>query len=288
MALLPRLALATSSHELDPSPASLALLAGLTARRWKVQHFRTRACLTTTEAVGQISGLPGRHLDAWLMPQELCRTVFARGALQADLAVVEGTLDGARPEPGRVPLDRPGDLGPIAEALDLPRVALIECRCSAGFHLPQLPPGIDAVLLDGLERPEDFEALRSLVGMILKRPVLGAIEALPAERAALRSAPRDWPIPPELSDRLAASFLRFADLGAIRALARSRPFPESPCEHRPRGGRRFRVAYAQDEAFGRYFPDTIEALEALGADLVEFSPLRDEDLPDRVDLVLIG
>ena len=38
----------------------------------------------------------------------------------------------------------------------------------------------------------------------------------------------------------------------------------------------------------RYFPDTLETLEALGAELVEFSPIRDESLPEAVDLVMIG
>ena len=90
---LPRLALATPATGPEPSPASLACLAGLTERRWRVQHFRSRACPFGTEAVGQVTGLPGRHLDAWLMPDELCRRLFVRGARQVDLALVEGTLD---------------------------------------------------------------------------------------------------------------------------------------------------------------------------------------------------
>src|SRR5271170_3273979 len=112
----PRLALATRATGPEPSLASLAILAGLTHRRWRVQHFRTRACPTATEAVGQVTGLPGRHLDAWLMPPDLCRGLFARAALSAELAVVEGTLDEPVSPRRLTSCDSPGDLSPIVEA----------------------------------------------------------------------------------------------------------------------------------------------------------------------------
>jgi cobyrinic acid a,c-diamide synthase len=264
------------------------MLAGLTQKRWRVQHYRSRACPTGTEAVGLITGRPGRHLDSWLMPDTVCRRVFTQGARNADLALVEGTLD----EPGEscegICQNRPGRLRPIAEALDLPIVALVTCRSWQECHLPRLPEGVDAVLLDGLKDAEDYDRFRRMVSLTLRKPVLGGVEALPDVREALGQMSRDNPPPEELSNRLAASFLRFADLEAIRALSQSRPFSLPFAEPIPAGRRRFRVAYAQDEAFGAYFPDTLETLEALGAELVEFSPLRDESLPEDVDLVMIG
>jgi cobyrinic acid a,c-diamide synthase len=172
--------------------------------------------------------------------------------------------------------------------LDLPVVAVLPCPSGDNFHLARIPASADAVLLDGLEDPADFDRLRCQVALMTRRPVLGAIEALPEVRAALRQALRERPLPEALVHRLGASFLRFADLGAIQSLARSRPFPWTAAHHGPCGRRRFRVAYAQDEAFGAYFPDTLEMLESLGAELVEFSPIRDEALPESVDLVMIG
>jgi cobyrinic acid a,c-diamide synthase len=285
---LPRLALAVPGRGPEPSPASLGLLAGLSSMRWRVQYFRSRACPTGTEAVGQATGLPGRHLDAWLMPPDVCRRVFAQGSREADLALVEGTLEDSTATLSCEHHDRPGGLGPIAEALDLPTVALLPCPRWESLHLPNLPAGIDAVLIDGLEDPSDFPRIATAVRMMLKKPVIGAVEALPEVRQGLARSPRNGPVAEELIDALADSFRRFVDLAALKTLAGSRPFPIDPIEPRPYGQPRFRVAYAQDEAFGGYFPDTLETLEALGADLVEFSPLRSEDLPEAVDLVMIG
>ncbi len=287
MGELPRLGLAVAATGPEPSMAGLALLAGLNSGRVQVQHFRARACLTSTEVVRQATGLPGRHLDAWLMPPEVCRAVFARGSRHSDLAVVEGTLDPPARQPEAATFNRPGGLGPIAEALDLPTIAVVPCPKWGDFHLPNLREGVDAILLDDLADPADFERLKHLVGLLARKPVVGAVESLPEVRRALAAvAPQDE-APADLIGPLAESFLRFADLGAIDELARSRPMPEC-CAVRPREPRPVRVAFALDAAFGGYFPDTFETLEALGAELVDFSPLRDGDLPPDVDLVLIG
>jgi cobyrinic acid a,c-diamide synthase len=290
----PRLGLATPAVGPEPSLASVAMLAGLTQRRWRVQHFRTRACPTATEAVGQVTGLPERHLDSWLMPDAVCRGLFARGAQSAELAVVEGTLDQPTSPRDFKSCDCPGDLRPIACALDLPVVAVVSCRESEAetLHLPRLPEGIDAVLLDELSDPAALPRLKRMIGLATRLPVIGAIEAMPAAREAIENAPRDRRLPEELIEALSHAFWKHADVEAIRDLARSRPFPAAEhlaCLHgRDRRCRGFRVAYALDEAFGRYFPDTLEALEALGAELIAFSPLRDERLPDKVDLAMIG
>ena len=289
---LPRVGLATSAKGPEPSVACLAMLAGLTRWGWRVQHFRTRACLTAKEAVGQVTGMPGRHLDAWLMPSSVCRGLFARSGASAELSVVEGTLGEPLDCSSATLCEHPGDLRPIATALELPILAVVSCRGSdaESFHLPAIPDGADAVLLDEVPGPSALPRLARLVELATGLPVIGAVEAMPEVRAALECQPPDQKLPDELIAALARGFLPCSDLPALDELARSRAFPDAEirCAGFDRGPRRFRVAYAQDEAFGGYFPDTIEALEALGADLVEFSPLRDEALPEGVGLVMIG
>ncbi|RUL89754.1 cobyrinic acid a,c-diamide synthase [Tautonia sociabilis] len=291
-----RLALAIPGAGPDPAPVGIAMLAALVDHGLRVQHFRSWACPVGTRAVGALTGLPGRHLDAWLMPPAACRSVFARGAESADLAIVEGTIEEVPASVGGSSYEdsclstcrRPGALLPLAEALDAPIIAAVPCDRLDQFHLPHLVRGVDAVILDGLRCRSEFSAMRRMVELVLDRPVLGALEALPSARLALRESRRDRPLDDGLAAELGRSLARCSDLDAMLTLAASRPMPPTDPSALPPSGRRFKLAYAHDDAFGDYFPDTLETLEALGAQLVEFSPLCDGDLPPGVDLVMIG
>ena len=48
------------------------------------------------------------------------------------------------------------------------------------------------------------------------------------------------------------------------------------------------VAVARDNAFCFYYQDDIDLFEALGAKIVEFSPLADKSIPDGIDGIFMG
>ena len=96
--------------------------------------------------------------------------------------MVEGTLDEPISPRMFTSCDCPGDLRPIAEALDLPIVAVVSCPEShaENFHLPRLPEGVDAIFLDNLGDPAALPCLKRMIRLAANLPVIGAIESMPA------------------------------------------------------------------------------------------------------------
>ncbi|MDE2842106.1 MAG: cobyrinic acid a,c-diamide synthase, partial [Chloroflexota bacterium] len=91
-------------------------------------------------------------------------------------------------------------------------------------------------------------------------------------------------------DALIAQVEESIDLDRILELA-SGTSPEMedpqvyPAEPQPR---RARIAVAQDKAFSFYYQDSLDLLEAWGAELVPFSPLTDREVPRGVGGIYIG
>jgi cobyrinic acid a,c-diamide synthase len=71
---------------------TLALLAALTQRGYRVQSYKAGPDFIDTGLHGVITGRPSRNLDLWMCGEEYVRTCYTTHSRGADMSVVEGAM----------------------------------------------------------------------------------------------------------------------------------------------------------------------------------------------------
>jgi cobyrinic acid a,c-diamide synthase len=286
MLSLPRLAVGTALPGTNLKPLLWALFEAMRSKGLQVQSFHSRACFVRHRGTTTASGTSPRHLDSWLMTPELCREVLIHGAESADLAVV----DGKYADPQANDSVNGGSLEVLCDWLDLPRVVVLDVPMVSSEGIPLRPEHVDALLLDRVTDRAHSEHWKSRLEAAWGVPVLGALEWVDPLREELGAVPSSEPPPRDLCQLLGAFFLRQSEPERLLELA-ARPPTQwteprlfAPTDDAPP----LRVALAHDAALDCYFPDTLDALEARGATIVDFSLLRGERLPEGTDLVYLG
>jgi cobyrinic acid a,c-diamide synthase len=215
-------------------------------------------------------------------------SALSRAVGSHEMAIVEGTFDCAvsthdLPAP-HSSLDR------LCEWLDLPRVAVVDVRLLAERGLTLRPKRIDGVLLDRVHDAYDAAYWQTTLETLWKTPVVGWLDEAPAHRAACLPSAGNTQPSREHCDALAQSLLPTLRLDRLTHLARRAgglPF-EPEAWLLSASERRFRIAVAIDEVFCGYYPETLDLLEASGAELCDFSPLRSEAIPEDAAIVYLG
>jgi cobyrinic acid a,c-diamide synthase len=285
MSRLPRVAVGAVQSEADPRCLLWALYEVLERRGTHVQAFLSRACFVPLDGAGAVTGQSCRHLDSWLMAPDVCREIFYQGARAADVAIVDGPFFSTSSGGATA-----SDLETLCDWLDLPRVAVVDVSRWDDCRLPRKPARLDAVFLDRVRGLHQATRCQTALEATWGVPVLGWLGEMGSVRDEMARLPGGGRPPRELCHALGRRFeprfqlSRFLDLAAGRDFA---PVP-SRLYRRSSQGSGPNVAVAFDEAFGCYFPDTLDLLELNGATIRTFSPLRDEQLPPGTDLVYIG
>lgn len=285
MSQLPRLAIGTIQPGTDPQAILWALMEAFRRTGVEVQSFLSRSHFPGSLGTAAVTGTNVRHLDSWLMSPEICRDLFERGASVADLALVEGRFASAA---GLGSCG--GRLEPLCRWLDLPRLIVVDSSKLTACSLPTRPRFGDGLLLDRVANPRHLASLTTELELLWGIPVIGSLMELSDLRRKLNRLPAGNRVPGELRLALADQFVtscrleRIWDLAIEREMPAQRPRCRCQVEIFPK----LTVAIAYDEAFYRYFPDTLDLLESRGATVVDFSPLRDEAVPQGADIVYIG
>jgi cobyrinic acid a,c-diamide synthase len=289
---LPRFALGTIQPGARREAAVWGLVAALAETEDSPVLFRSSCGFAPHDPAKSILGRASRHLDSWAMSRSDAISALARGAGVQDTAIVEGEFDDAQ---GTTPAGPFSSLDRLCEWLDLPRLAVIDVRALAHRGVGRRTGRIDGLLLDRVSDLGDAAYWQTTLEALWKTPVLGWLEESAPLRALCASLPAGSHPSRELCNALGNRLLPTLRLPLLRQLAgRAAPLSFEPeawllnADSLPSNKCRFRIAVAIDEAYCGYYPETLDLLEAAGAELCDFSPLRSESIPENSDVVYFG
>ncbi len=283
---VPRFALGTIQPGASRELAVWGLVAALAETGDSPLLFRSSLNLSCRDGARPIIGRATRHLDSWAMSRSDAISALARAATDRDTAIVEGEFDLANEQS----LAAHHSLDRLCEWLDLPRIAIIDVRHTSHCGLTLRQAKADALLLDRVRDDHDAAYWQTTLESLWKTPVLGWLDEAASLRTACASLAAGSPPSRELCLALGHRLLPTLRLNHLRQLARrAASFSFEPEAWLAGAERRsFRIAVAMDEIYCGYYPETLDLLEAAGAELCDFSPLRSESIPDNVDVVYFG
>jgi cobyrinic acid a,c-diamide synthase len=281
----------------------VGLCAALSAQGMAVQPFKKGPDYIDPMWLSEASGRDCFNLDPYLMTPGQINSCFMRHAAQADVSIVEGNkglYDG-------LALDGSNSNAALAKLLGLPVVLVLDARGMTrgiaplilGYQAFDPAIRIAGIILNQLGGARHESKLRAVIEHYTDVTVLGAIGHDPR----LAIAERHLGLMPnhELDDaaqrvramgELIAAQVdlpRVLRLANTAALPPASPLPPPAAAElvAPPSLQRVRIGLARDPAFGFYYPDDLQALQAAGATIIPFNTLQDTCLPE-VDGLFIG
>lgn len=276
---------------------SLALMAALRHRGLRVQAFKVGPDFIDPGHHARVTGRPSHNLDGWMLERKENIRIFNRYASAADVVVVEGVMglydgyDGA---------GEAGSTAQMAKWLGLPVLLCVDARSMArsmgavALGFARFDPEIQwaGLLANRVGSERHLMFLDQAMTMVPDMDFLGGLSrnlsiTMPERHLGLVTA-EEHPLSDDdvtvLSDWLESGLdvgRLLAGLPEITLSAGPSPSPAGP---EPL----VRLGVARDEAFCFYYQENLRRLQAAGAEIVFFSPIRDTALPDNLDGLYFG
>lgn len=291
---IPRIMIAGTHSGVGKTTIATGLMAALAKRGLQVQGFKTGPDYIDPGYHTLVTGRPARNLDAYMLPPDTLERLFVTAAAKADIAVIEGVMGLFDGGAGGV-----GSTANLAKQLKTPVILIVDIRSMAdsaaavvyGFVNFDAGVRIAGVILNRAGSERHYRMVKEAIEHKVGIPVIGCFHkdeklVLPERHLGLLPVQENGSI-----DRLtilAEKVAEMLDLDRIMQVAEDAGVLTAIPSYPQKRSCRVRIGIAKDEAFTFYYQDGLETLEALGAELVFFSPLRDSNLPEGVDGLVFG
>jgi cobyrinic acid a,c-diamide synthase len=272
---------------------TLGIMAALCRQGVNVQPFKCGPDFIDPTLHRLVTGKVSRNLDVRMCgPDFVCQT-FAAHAPRQGISIIEGVMglfDGGR-----------GSAAHLATLLGIPVILVLDVRSAAesvaavikGFETLDPEVQVAGVILNRVGSLRHHQMIADAVKKYCQAEIIGAIPrdaaiTLPSRHLGLHMGAEVY----LNQQRLIEMMEQNLDLDKLQQLARSAVFSEygnpEPKTLSLQPANRVRLGVAWDEAFCFYYQDNLDMLKEAGAELVIFSPLHDNTLPENLDGLYLG
>ena len=275
---------------------TLGIMAALQKRGIQVQPFKCGPDFIDPTLHQMVTGRVSRNLDARMCGPTFTKDTYLRNASDGDCAVVEGVMglfDGGD-----------GSAAALATLLNLPVILVVDVRSAAesvaavikGFATLDDKVRLAGVICNRVGSDKHRQMISDAVEKYCQVPIIGFLPrnediSIPSRHLGLHMGEEN-PLQQGGLDQLVELMENHIDLDQLLMLAKQGQTPQTEKTQatvkQQNPTTPIRIGIARDSAFCFYYEDNLDLLAAAGAELVEFSPLADNTLPENIQGLYLG
>lgn len=292
-----RLVIAGTGSGVGKTTVTIGLMAALRNKGYVVQGFKCGPDYIDPTYHTAVTGRPSRNVDSWMLKAEMVKEIINRGSAGADISIIEGVMGFFD---GKDPTNNSGTTAEISKISKSPVVLIVNCASMArsaaaivkGFQVFDEETNIVAVIANRVGSEGHYKLVKKAIEQECGIPVIGFLKrddelTIPERHLGLVPSVERGELEP-FFEKLASSVQETVDVDRLFQLAKAPRLEIEQSQFVRKSEPSVRIAVAKDAAFNFYYQENFDLLEAYGAEIVPFSPLAGEVLPNQIQGLYLG
>ncbi|RKQ13433.1 cobyrinate a,c-diamide synthase [Oceanobacillus bengalensis] len=278
---------------------TIGIMAALRKRGLAVQGYKCGPDYIDPTYHTTVTKRKSRNLDSWMFTKDRLLDIFTHGKVGADISIIEGVMGFFD---GKSPQTNVGSTAEISMLTKSPVLLVVDCSSMArsaaaivkGFQLFAEATNIVGVIANQVGSEGHFQLVKTAIEQECGIPVIGYLKReldieIPERHLGLIPTIERGDLD-SFFDRLGDLVLETVDMDTFLELSIAEPLTtfSGPSLFNKNKEKILKIAVAKDAAFNTYYPENLELLEENGVDIIYFSPLANECLPNDVDGLYLG
>ncbi|WP_445505645.1 cobyrinate a,c-diamide synthase [Niallia sp. 03091] len=292
-----RLVIAGTGSGVGKTTLTIGIMSALQKKGYTVQGFKCGPDYIDPTYHTAVTGRTSRNLDSWMLNHDMVKEIACLGSKGADISIIEGVMGFFD---GKNPTNNDGTTAEISIITKSPVVLVVNCASMArsaaaivkGFQAFLEEANIVGVIANRIGSEGHFKIVKTAIEQECNIPVIGYLKrnqdvAIPERHLGLVPSVERGELD-SFFDQLGELVLETIDVEQLYELAQAPELEIVESQFKNKENQTVRIAVARDAAFNFYYQENLDLLKAHGAELVEFSPLKGEILPNDVAGLYIG